>query len=223
MYLSQETISILKNFSSINQNIFIKKGSQLRTLSTQKDILAEATITEVFDRDVGIYDLSEFLNCLSLVASPEVNLKDNHIEITDGKNTIKYRYSDPSVLNLPPDKGLSLPSEDVKFVLYNEALNSIKKASLVLKIPDISFVGDGVGIELRVSDAKNTGSNNYVIKLDDPAHSFFNMNIKVESLKLYPGDYDVVMSSKMLAKFTHRSSMITYYVAVDVSNSTFEV
>ena len=66
MKLSDKTISVLKNFSSINQSILFKEGSKLRTISVMKNILAEATVTEEFMKDFGIYDLNQFLNGLSL-------------------------------------------------------------------------------------------------------------------------------------------------------------
>ena len=117
MYLSTETISILKNFSTINQSILIKAGKKLRTMSVMKNILSEVDIDEEFGRDVAIYDLNQFLNCLSLIPGAEVNLDSNSIVITDGTNSIEYRYSDPSVISAPPDKELKLPSEDVEVVL----------------------------------------------------------------------------------------------------------
>ena len=62
MKLSEKTLNILKNFSSINQSILVKQGNQLRTISVAKNILAEAEIKEDFPRDFAIYDLNQFLN-----------------------------------------------------------------------------------------------------------------------------------------------------------------
>lgn len=220
MFISQETLSILKNFSTINQNLLIKKGSSLRTLSSMKDLLGEATITETFERDVPIYDLSQFLNCLSLIPGAEVNLLDDYIEITDGSNSINYRYADPSVIQTPPEKELSLPSEDVCFVLKQEDLETLKKAAAVLQIPDVSLRGDGETIKLVVSDKKNSGSNSYQIEVGETDINF-EFVFKVESLRIISGDYDVVVSKQMLSRFQHRSSNIVYYIAVDPTNSFY--
>ena len=65
MKLSDQTISVLKNFSNINQSIVFKNRQKLRTISVMKKTLAEATITEEFSKDFGIYDLNQFLNGLS--------------------------------------------------------------------------------------------------------------------------------------------------------------
>ena len=71
MKLSDNTLTILKNFAGINNSILVKKGNKLRTISVAKNILAEAEITpEEFPRDFAIYDLNQFLNFLSLDKDP---------------------------------------------------------------------------------------------------------------------------------------------------------
>lgn len=219
MFLSQETVSVLKNLSTINQSILIKQGKKLRSMSVMKNILVETDIIEEFSRDVAIYDLNQFLNCLSLIPGAEVNLGDNAIEITDGSNTIEYRYSDPSVITAPPEKELTLPSEDVEVVLTEEHLETVKKAAAVLQIPDVSFIGDGETIYLTVRDKKNSGSNAYRIAVGE-TDNVFQFNLKTENLKLMAGDYDVLISSKNLAKFVSHSRPITYFIAIE-PDSTF--
>ena len=220
MYLSTETVSILKNFSTVNQSILIRAGKQLRTMSVMKNILVEADIQEEFERDVAIYDLNQFLNCLSLIPGAEVSLEDNSIVISDGTNSIDYRYSDPSVIAAPPDRELKLPSEDVCVVLSEEHLETVKKAAAVLQIPDVSLVGDGERIHLTVRDKKNSGSNSYSIDVGETTHTF-QFNLKVENLKMMTGDYDVIVSAKNLAQFTSHSRPVVYYIAVE-PDSTFE-
>ena len=214
MYLSTETVSILKNFSTINQSILIKAGKKLRTMSVMKNILSEVDIDEEFGRDVAIYDLNQFLNCLSLIPGAEVNLDSNSIVITDGTNSIEYRYSDPSVISAPPEKELKLPSEDVEVVLTEEHLDTVKKAAAVLQIPDVTLLGDGSKIYLTVRDKKNSGSNSYKIEVGEST-STFQFNLKVENLKLLTGDYDVVLSSKNLARFESHSRPLVYFIALE--------
>ena len=220
MRLSTETVALLKNFSSINQSILIRAGKQLRTMSVMKNILVESDIPEEFSRDVAIYDLNQFLNCLSLIEDADVLLEENAIVITDGTNSIEYRYSDPSVIVAPPEKDLVLPSEDVCVVLTEESLQTVKKAAAVLQIADVALVGDGNNIFLTVRDKKNSGSNSYRIMVGQ-TESVFQFNLKVENLKVLPGDYDVVISQKNLAKFTSHSRPVTYFIALE-PDSTFE-
>ena len=185
-----------------------------------KNVLVESEITEEFDRQVAIYDMSQFLNCLSLIPGAEINLMDDYIKITDGTNSIDYRYADPSVITAPPEKELTLPSEDVCVVLTEDQLDRARKSSAVLQIPDVSLIGDGEKIYLTVRDKKNSGSNSYSIEVGE-ASSVFQFNLKVENLKMVPSDYDVIISAKGMAKFTSHSRSLTYYVAIE-PDSTYE-
>jgi len=220
MFLSTDTTSILKNLAVINQSVLIKQGQRLRSMSAMKNILVEAQITEQFTRDVPIYDLNQFLNALSLVPGAELKLDDDAIVITDGENSIDYRYSDPSVITAPPEKEIVLPSEDVCVVLTEENIEKVKKAAAVLQIPDVSLVVDGEKIILTVRDKKNSGSNAYRIVVGETT-DVFQFNLKVENLKLITGDYDVIVSKRNLAKFTHHSMPIVYYIAIE-PDSTFK-
>ena len=220
MYLSTETVSILKNFATINQSILIKPGKKLRSMSVMKNILVEAEVTEEFTQEIAIYDLNQFLNCLSLVPGAELDVSESSVTLAEDGNSIEYRLSDPSVITAPPDKELNLPSEDVCLVLSEENLETVKKAAAVLQIPDVSIIGDGEKISITVRDKKNSGSNSYSIECGDTSH-VFQFNLKVDNLKLSPGDYDVIISSKNLAQFTSHSRPIVYYIAVE-PDSTFE-
>ena len=219
MYLSAETVSILKNLSTINQSVLIKPGKQLNSMSVMKNILVKADIQEEFEKVVAIYDLNQFLNCLSLIPGAELTLGDNSITIGDGKKSIDYRYSDPSVITAPPEKELTLPSEDVCVVLTEDNLEAVKKAAAVLQIPDVSLLGDGARIFLTVRDKKNTGSNSYRVDVGETG-DVFQFNMKVENLKLIGGDYDVIISAKNLAYFTNHGRPVSYYVAME-PDSTF--
>ena len=189
-------------------------------MSVMKNILVKATIQEDFEKVVAIYDLNQFLNCLSLIPGAEIKLGSSSITLTDGKTAIDYRYSDPSVIAAPPDKELKLPSEDVCVTLTEDQLESVKKAAAVLQIPDVSLIGDGSRIYLTVRDKKNSGSNSYKIDVGETV-DVFQFNMKVENLKLIAGDYDVIISAKNLAFFSNHGRPVSYYVAME-PDSTFE-
>ena len=220
MKLSDKTISILKNFSSINQSILFKKGSKLRTISVMKNILAEATITEEFVDDFGIYDLNQFLNGLTLHQSPELDFSNEaHVVIREGKMRSKYFFADPSVIVTPPEKEINLPSEDVCFELSTEQLDKLLKAAAVYQLPDISAVGEAGVVKLVVRDKKNDTSNDFAIVVGE-TDSEFSFNFKVENIKVLPGTYEVVVSQKLLSRFTSKNHDLTYYIALE-PDSTF--
>jgi len=220
MKLSDKTISVLKNFSSINQSILFKEGSKLRTISVMKNILAEATVTEEFARDFGIYDLNQFLNGLSLHSSPELDFaNDGYVVIREGRSRSKYFFADPNVIVTPPDKAITLPSEDVCFELSTDQLDKLLKAAAVYQLPDISAVGEAGVIKLVVRDKKNDTSNNHEIIVGETDAEFI-FNFKVENIKVLPGTYEVVVSQKLLSRFTSKNHDLTYYIALE-PDSTF--
>ena len=220
MKLSDKTISVLKNFSSINQSILFKEGSKLRTISVMKNILAEATVTEEFARDFGIYDLNQFLNGLSLHSSPELDFaNDGYVVIREGRSRSKYFFADPNVIVTPPDKAITLPSEDVCFELSTDQLDKLLKAAAVYQLPDISAVGEAGVIKLVVRDKKNDTSNNHEIIVGETDAKFI-FNFKVENIKVLPGTYEVVVSQKLLSRFTSKNHDLTYYIALE-PDSTF--
>ena len=220
MKLSDKTLSVLKNFSGINQSILFKEGNKLRTISVMKNILAEATITEEFPRDFGIYDLNQFLNGLGLHKAPELDfVNDGYVVIREGKMRSKYFFADPSVIVTPPDKAINLPSEDVCFELSTEQMDKLLKAAAVYQLPDLSAVGEAGVIRLVVRDKKNDTSNEYSIVVGETDKEF-TFNFKVENIKIIPGAYDVVVSSKLLSQFTNSKYNLCYYIALE-PDSTF--
>jgi hypothetical protein len=221
MKLSERTITILKNFSSINQSILIKKGNKLRTISVMKNILAEAEVDEEFTKDFAIYDLNQFLNGLSLHQDPELDFSnDTHLVIREGKRRVKYFFADPEVIVAPPEKEIQLPSKDVCFQLEHSQLDKLNKAAAVYGLPDLAVIGDAGVIRLVVRDKRHDTSNEYSIVVGETDKEF-SFNFKVENTnKIVSGSYDVVISSKLLSEFTSNKFNLKYYIALE-PDSTF--
>ena len=220
MKLSDSTLAVLKNFAGINNSILVKKGNQLRTISVAKNILAEAEIPEDFPRDVAIYDLNQFLNGLSLHQDPNLDFtEDSHITIKEGKRRVKYFYADPQVIIAPPDKEINLPTQEICFQLESNSLEKLVKAASVYQLPDLSVIGKNNEIHMVVRDKKNDTSNEYSIYVGE-TDSVFELNFKMENIKIIPGPYDVVISSKLLSEFTNKQYNLKYFIALE-PDSTF--
>ena len=220
MRLSDSTIAVLKNFSSINQSIIVGEGNTLRTISVMKNILAEATVEETFPRTFAIYDLNEFLNGLSLHDDYALDFSnDTHVVITEGRRRVNYHFADPEVIVAPPEKQLALPSQDVCFQLEHSQLLQLVKAASVYKLPDLSVVGEEGVISLVVRDKKNDSSNIFSVDVGECDVDFC-FNFKVENTnKILAGNYDVVISQKLLAKFTGQKNGIEYFIALEPDSS----
>lgn len=220
MKLSDKTLVLLKNLASINQSILFKEGKSLRTISVMKNILAEATIEEEIPKEFGVYELSRFLNALSLYERPELDFDNgSYVVIKEGKKRSKYFFADPNVIITPPDKSITLPSEDVCFVLDTKELENLLKASAVFGAPDLSVIGNGKEVMLVVRDKKNDTSDDFSVVVGETEDNFV-MNFKVENLKILPGSYEVVISQKLLSRFKSRDHDVCYYIALE-PDSTF--
>ena len=221
MKLSDNTLTILKNFAGINNSILVKGGKQLCTISVAKNILAEATIEEEFPRDFAIYDLNQFLNGLGLHQDPDLDFtEDSYLNIREGKRRVKYFFADPNVIIAPPEKEITLPSEDVHFQIDSTSLEKLLKAAAVYQLPDLCIVGHAGAVKLVVRDKKNDTSNEYAITVGETGKEF-TFNFKVENIKIIPGAYDVIVSSKLLSKFTNTQYDLKYFIALE-PDSTFE-
>ena len=217
MKLSKETLALFKNFAGINSNILLKEGNKLSTISAQKNIMADATVGENFP-DFGIYDLNEFLGAMSLFDDPELTFQEKYVTIQEGSNSIKYFAADPSVLTVP-QKSITFPESDIDFTMTASMLGMIHKTASVLRASDVAVVGDGSVMSIVVGDKKNATGNSYSADVGATDKSF-KVNLKVENLKMLPGDYQVSLSSRKISRIQSASSDLVYYVAVE-ADSTF--
>jgi len=213
MKLSNETVSVLKNFSTINQNLVIKGGNKIATMSAMKNIVAKAEVLEEFPQEFAIYDLNEFLSAISLFSKPELEFENDFVMITEeGTSTsLKYWYSDPSVVTTPT-KDITMPECEVKFNLSSDTLSTVTKAAAVIGAPDMALESGS----LKVTDKKNATANNYALDLDVASQSDnYKFWFKVENLKLIQGSYDVQVSSKNISHFKNSTGNVEYFIALE--------
>ena len=217
MKLSSQTINVLKNFSTINQNLVIKEGSDITTMSAMKNIVAKAKVDESFTKEFAIYDLNEFLSALSLFGTPDLDFQNDFVVITEegSSKSLKYWYSDPSVVTTPT-KDITMPSNEVKFNFSSDTLAEITRAASVIGAPDMVLENG----KLKVTDKKNTTANDFALSLDVPANEVdYKFWFKVENLKLLPGAYGVEVSSKKISKFTNSNVDVSYFIALEPESS----
>jgi len=222
MELSEKTLDVLKNFAAINPNLVIKPGNVVKTVAEAKNVMAAATVDVEFPRQIGIYDLNEFLSVLNLVDGPRLKFEDNYVFVGDstGRSRVKYFFSDPEMLTTT-EKNIEMPEADVKFTLSNSVVSKLKKAASVLSHSEICVsVVDGV-LNIAVSDAKNSTSNVFSIDVDgDYKSDNFKVYILIDNLKLIPGDYEVELSSRNISRFKKVEDSVEYFIALE-KHSTF--
>ena len=218
MKLSKETVAIFKNFAGINSNLLLKPGNKIATISSQKNVMADTVVTESFPSEFGVYDLNEFLGAMSIFEDPELTFTEKFVTIKQGGRSIKYFAAAADVL-VAPQKAITFPTAEVNFTMTAEQLDMIRKTASVLRSDDLSIVGDGTTIMAVVGDKKNVTGNSFSEQVGTTDLAF-KVNLKVENLKMLPGDYAVSVSSKKISRFKGTGDLV-YYVAVE-ADSTFE-
>lgn len=219
MKFSKETVDLLKNFASINGNLVLKQGNKLATISGQKNVMAEVTIAEQIPQNFGIYDLNEFVGLMTTFDDPELSFSGQYVSFDKDDNHVKFYAADESIL-VAPTKTITFPEViDAEFKLSADNLQTIRKIASVLGSTDVSFVGDGEKITAIVNDKKNSTSNAYNTTIGTTDKTF-KANVKVENIKMLPGDYIVSLSSRKISRFKAGTGDLVYYVAIE-ADSTF--
>ena len=222
MNISENTMQILKNYSSINPNFIARKGNTITTISEAKNILSSCSVEEEFDQDLGIYDLNEFLNVLSLVDQPKLQMEEKWVTVSDqtGRSKIKYFFTDPDMLTSPTEKMIenasSMDNFDISFTLDNDTLNKVKRAAAALGHTSMKVENkDNAGVMLTIFDSENPTSNTFAIDVPGEGQGEGNHVINIINLKIVPGDYDVKISNKNISNFIHKEKPIQYWIALE--------
>ena len=218
--ISKDTLNILKNFSGINSNLYVKAGSKITTMSPTKNIMAEVEVEESFDIEFGIWDLNKLLGIVSLFQDPEFIFNDKYMTITGASGSkVKYFYSDPKLLSYPT-KSIKKIDVAVEFDLTSDDFRELSRAGAVLQNPDLCFVSDGDAVLAVVKDLKDPTCNVFSIRVgDNKDQADFSFNFKLENMKMFDGDYHVALSKNVIGQFTHASRPLTYWVAMDATST----
>ena len=222
MKVSEKTINLLKNYANINQSIEFREGKILKTVSPLNTILASVEVEEEFPRTFPIYELNRFLGTLALFQNPELDFTDNGVSITDDKHKATYRYcGSSSMFQTPPEKDITFPDAEINFELTQEQFRKTINAANTLGLPEVIVEGNGLDIQLVVSDTGNVSSDIFSTKVG-ATDKTFRMIFKTENLnKIMEGAYDVSLSSKRISHFKREGDSLQYWIALE-QNSTFE-
>jgi len=218
MKLSNETISILKNFGAINQGIFFKKGKTLKTVSSHKNILVQANINEEVPADFGVYDLNNFLSVISLSSDPTFEFEDKNVVIVGnkGRSKTKYRFCEPTMIVTPPEKELSMPDPDITIELSLDDFADVMRTAAVLSSPQIAVESDGSKVNLATLDTANDSAHTNTLEIGSGDGKVYKMIFKTENLsKILSGSYTVNISSKGIAHFKNKNVDLQYWITTE--------
>jgi len=218
MQLNENTMNVLRNFSTINSNFVVRSGNNVKTMTEARNVVSSATLTQEFPTDFGIYDLNEFLGVLSLVDTPTLAFKEEFVTVSDstGRSKIKYFFSDPDILT-SPTSDVKMPNAEVSFTLDGDTLARLKRATSALGHTSMSVEPDEGSLKLTVFDENNSTSNTYstIVPGDYPDDAEFKFIFNIANFKVIAGDYKVAISSKLVSHFGHATDDINYWIALE--------
>lgn len=223
MKLSNDTINILKNFAGINTGIVFNQGNVIKTISGNKNILAQASVAESFPVQFGVYDLNNFLTVLSLhKEEPEIEFGEKNATIAGmgGRSKVNYRFCDPTMVVAPPEKPIAMPEAEIRFTLNEDDLSWILRSAAVLGSPNVAVTSDGSKVGVLVFDATNDAASTNTLEVAEGNGDSYKMIFKTEALKMIPGSYDVAISSRGVSHFTNRARDLQYWITTE-AGSTF--
>ena len=221
MKLSNETLTVLKNFASINSGIEFKSGNFLSTMSPGKTVLAKAELNDTIPDSFCIFDLNQFLSVHSLFKDPDLVFDDYNVIFESGRSKTKYRKTAKEMIITPPDKELTLPSVDVEFKLTESVFASLMKSASVLQSPNISIESQDGKILMTCFNSKDDSAHVHSIEVGDNSSIDFKAVFLTENWKMIPGTYDVKISSRGLAEFNNTTKRVNYWIAIESKESKF--
>jgi len=220
MKLSNETLTVLKNFSSINQGIQFKTGKKLTTVSPGKTVLAQANLKDEFPQDFCVYDLNQFLSVNGLFKdTAELDFDDSNVIFKSGRSKISYRMTAKEMIVIPPEKDITLPSVDCEFKLTKEDYDWVMKTASVLSSPHIGVQSDGDKVEIITFDANDNSAHTNSIQVGEGNGKKYKIVFKTENIKLIPGTYDVKVSFKGIGHFQNTTDDIQYWIAFEAKET----
>lgn len=214
MKLSEQTLTVLKNFASINSGLVIQKGKTQKSVSPQMTVLIEAKLEDDFPETFGIYDLNQFLGNVTTLKSPELTFSEKSVIMDDGDVQLNYHACSPSAVVSPPQgKELTLKSVDVTFNLTNATLTKLLRLASMNDLTYITLIGKNGELRLQTHEKSNDTSNYAASKISDFSGDDFSISFKAEYLRLIPDDYTVEVAIGSFAKFVNKAGNLTYFIA----------
>lgn len=217
MKLSENMMNTMKNFSTINASLVLKRGKIQRSMSSDKSVLVEAEFEDDIPKEFGIYDLNQFLGNITTMNAPNLSFADTSVTMNDGEVELVYYSCSPNLIVSPPDKELVMKNVDVEFSLTSNLLQKLLKLATMNNFPNLSIIGKNGKFHANCHDVKNDTSNSLrtSLSLGDYNGNDFIATFKVENIKIIPDDYNIEVMLAGFAKFTSKNHKLKYYIALE--------
>jgi len=216
MTLSENTLSVLKNFASINSGVVLRSGKTQKSISPEQTILVEAKLEDDFPVIFGIYDLNQFLGNVTTLDSPEMTFSDESVVMKDSTFSLNYYSCSPNLIISPPEgKDLVLSNPEISFDISSSVLQRLLRVANMNAMPHISILGKNGKMVVRGSDKSNDTSNYVDVEIGDYEGDDVTITFKAENLKMVPDDYSVQIKLGTFSCWTNKKGTMKYFIALE--------
>ena len=216
MKFDEWTLKVLKNFSTIEEGLWFRKGSVQATIAESKKMFASARLKQEFPQEFGVADLSRFIAALGLFKEPEIEFGERYLTVNDGSRRLDYGYADKKTIRMPPSSEVKLPSTDLAVPVSWSILSETLKAAGSLGQPEIAVVGADGKLMISTLNAKKPSNDEFSTVVGDTDRDF-SIVLRVEDVKFIPLDYTVKLDfSKKLALFSGLD--VEYFVGAETTS-----
>lgn len=201
MKLSQDTITVLKNFATINKSIMIDPGNALSTtLEFHQSVMAYAEVSETFDTSFPIFDLHQFLNIFAMFEDPDLRMVEGRKAIiSEGKSVVNYTFAESHMIKTRMPTDIKPQRTVASFEMKAHQLSSLIKAAAIMQLNDILVEGKNGKITIGALNANNSSSNTYKIEVGETDASFYAL-YQFANFRQLIRDYKVTITP-VFAKF----------------------
>lgn len=213
MKLSKETLSLLKNFAQISDNLRIYPGDELITITSGQNIFAKVKVKETFPVEVNIHNLNNLLGILTYMENDEIEFGEQSLKIIGASSTFEYRYSARDAI-FAPEKGKTIELDThFQFTLSAADIHMINKAVGITAAPFIEIQAKDNEASIVISDEHKNMTQKIKIGV---TNLNFIAKLNVELFRILPETYNVTLSKRKFLHFNPQQEGIPeYFIALD--------
>jgi|TARA_R110000803_G_scaffold42264_10_gene90786 hypothetical protein len=216
MRLSDTTTKVLKNFASINPSILLNEGQTIRTISPQKNVLAQAVTDEPITDSMCLYDINQFLNIVESIDDCVINVNSSKAILSNPQNTQNSTvfFADPSVIVTPPEKNINVKNEQFTFNLSDKELVKILRMASLCNAEELILQQRNDGTVLcKVTNTANPTSNDFSLVVEatnSTGETELPATLEVTKLNFIKDTYEVHVYEKIVH---FQGSIAEYWIA----------
>ena len=216
MILSDRTISYLQNFAKLNTSVLLRPGKAQSTWTSDMNVVMRVETDEEFPVEFGIYNLSKFLVCLKTMDKPALQFHREYVTLKDASMSMRFYGCQPSLLNVPPNKELSIENSDVTFNITQTIFKKMLSLASINELTTFSVVGRDGKLLIVALEKGNSESNEIVAEIQDWDGNDFEVMFKLLDLnqKVEIDDYLVKIKLGKFAQFISTTKPVVYSVVL---------